>query len=255
MGFLHEGHLSLVRKSKASTDVTVVSIFVNPTQFAPNEDLEKYPRDIEQDKSLLLKEGVDIIFIPSAKDIYPYDFQTYISVEKITQTLEGESRPTHFKGVTTVVNILFNLVTPDIAFFGQKDAQQAAVIKQMVKDLKLPIKIEVCPIVREPDGLAMSSRNVYLSADERKDALVLYSSLLKGKKLIFEGETEPQVVIDNMTNRFSNIASAQLEYIKIVEENTFEIPLFLENNNNYLLLVACRMGKTRLIDNIKVELH
>ena len=254
MGFLHEGHLSLVRKSKSSTDVTVVSIFVNPTQFAPNEDLEKYPRDIEKDKALLLKEGVDVLFIPLAKDIYPDDFQTYISVEKITQTLEGQSRPTHFKGVTTVVNILFNLVTPDVAFFGQKDAQQASVIKQMVKDLKLPVKIEICPIVREPDGLAMSSRNVYLSPTERVDALVLYTSLLKGEKLIFEGERDVQIILDNLTNRFSNIASAKLEYVKIVEEETFEIPRLLENNN-YIMLIACRIGKTRLIDNLLITIE
>lgn len=255
MGFLHEGHLSLIRKSKLCTDFTVVSIFINPTQFAPHEDLENYPRNIERDSTMLLNENVDLLFIPSAKDIYPDNFQTYVSVEKITRILEGESRPAHFKGVTTVVNILFNLVTPDIAFFGQKDAQQASVIKSMVKDLKQQVQIEVCPIIREADGLAMSSRNIYLSDVERTDALVLFSALMTGKRLIENGERLVDNIIVEMKKQFHTISSAQLEYIKIVQADNFHLQDKLESNNKYLILVACRIGKTRLIDNMIIELH
>lgn len=252
MGFLHEGHLSLVRKSKSLTDITVVSIFVNPTQFSPNEDLEKYPRDLEKDKTLLLSEGTDLLFIPSVKEIYPDDFQTYVSVEKMTALLEGETRPTHFKGVTTIVNILFNIVLPDIAFFGQKDAQQSVVIKQMVKDLKLPVKIEVCPIVREPDGLAMSSRNIYLSPEERNDALVLSAALKAGSELIKSGEKDTAKLINEMRVFFEKITSARLDYIQIVDEESFISSTKLVSEKKYFILCACRIGKTRLIDNLLV---
>jgi pantoate--beta-alanine ligase len=185
MGYLHEGHLSLIRESKKTCDVTIVSIFVNPTQFGPSEDFNSYPRNIEKDNKLLEKEEVDYLFLPSAEEIYPKNFQTYVNVEYITKKLEGEFRPTHFRGVSTVVLILLNCVQPDYAYFGQKDAQQLAMIKQMVKDLKLDVKIVGCPIVREKDGLAMSSRNVYLSSVEREDALVLYRSLELEKKIIY----------------------------------------------------------------------
>lgn len=252
MGFLHEGHLSLVRKSKSQTDITVVSIFVNPTQFAPNEDLEKYPRDIEQDKSLLLNESTDILFIPKADEIYPADFQTYVNVEQLTKQLEGETRPTHFKGVTTIVNILFNIVQPDFAYFGQKDAQQQAVIKRMVKDLKLSVKIEVCPIVRENDGLAMSSRNIYLSKTERADALVLSRAINAGNQLILKGEKDPEKLISGMKMLFENINSARLDYIQIVDEQTFVSSVELVSGRKYFILCACRIGKTRLIDNLLI---
>ena len=249
MGFLHEGHLSLVKRSKELCDVTVVSIFVNPTQFSPSEDLALYPRNIEKDNKLLLEQKVDYLFYPGADEIYPENFQTFVAVNHITKKLEGEFRPTHFKGVTTVVNILFNSVMPHHAFFGQKDAQQAAVIKQMVNDLKMPINIIVCPIARETDGLAMSSRNVYLSKDERKDALALYNALQKAKKLIDEGEMIGSIIISEMMTIIEKVKSSKFEYIKIVESKSFETVTELKSSNDYYILVACKIGNTRLIDN------
>ena len=253
MGFLHEGHLSLIRQSKKTCDVTIVSIFVNPTQFGPSEDFNSYPRDVQRDNKLLEDEGVDFLFLPSTEEIYPKNFQTYVNVEYVTKKLEGEFRPTHFRGVATVVMILFNCIQPDYAFFGQKDAQQLAVIKQMVKDLKLDIKIIGCPIVRESDGLAMSSRNVYLSPLERKEALVLYRSLELARELIDSGEKRVNVILSDMTELFSKIPSANLDYIKIVEADTFEIIDELEKGKEYFVLIACKIGKTRLIDNAKIE--
>ncbi len=185
-GFLHDGHLKLISRSKQASDVTIVSLFVNPTQFGPKEDFKKYPRNVERDKALLKNQKVDFLFVPEPDEIYPAGFQTYVSVEKITSILEGESRPTHFRGVTTIVSILFNIVKPDKAFFGQKDAQQAFVIKRMTDDLKFDTKVVSIPIVREKDGLALSSRNVHLSEDERKDALVLSHSLIYARKVNFK---------------------------------------------------------------------
>jgi pantoate--beta-alanine ligase len=249
MGFLHEGHLSLVKRSKELCDVTIVSIFVNPTQFSPSEDLALYPRDIDKDNKLLLEQKVDYLFYPNADEIYPDNFQTFVAVDHITKKLEGEFRPAHFKGVTTVVNILFNCVMPDHSFFGQKDAQQAAVIKQMVNDLKIPVNIIVCPIVRETDGLAMSSRNVYLSVDERKDALALYNAIQKAKKMIDEGERRGSLIISEMMTIIEKVKSSNLDYIKIVEKESFETVDELKSRNEYYILVACKIGNTRLIDN------
>jgi len=249
MGFLHEGHLSLVKRSKELCDVTIVSIFVNPTQFSPSEDLALYPRDIEKDNKLLLEQKVDYLFYPDANEIYPENFQTFVAVNHITKKLEGEFRPAHFKGVTTVVNILFNCVMPDHTFFGQKDAQQAAVIKQMVNDLKIPVNIIVCPIVRETDGLAMSSRNVYLLEDERKDALALYNALQKAKKMIDEGERRVSLIISEMMTIIEKVKSSKLEYIKIVESKSFEVGEELKSSDEYYILIACKIGNTRLIDN------
>jgi pantoate--beta-alanine ligase len=249
MGFLHEGHLSLVKRSKELCDVTIVSIFVNPTQFSPSEDLAQYPRDIEKDNKLLLEQKVDYLFYPDANEIYPENFQTFVAVNHITKKLEGEFRPAHFKGVTTVVNILFNCVMPDHTFFGQKDAQQAAVIKQMVNDLKIPVNIIVCPIVRETDGLAMSSRNVYLLEDERKDALALYNALQKAKKMIDEGERRVSLIISEMMTIIEKVKSSKLEYIKIVESKSFEVGEELKSSDEYYILIACKIGNTRLIDN------
>lgn len=254
MGYLHEGHLSLIRESKKTCDVTVVSIFVNPTQFGLSEDYDSYPRDVERDNKLLKDEEVDYLFLPSTEEIYPKNFHTYINVESITKKLEGEFRPTHFRGVSTVVLILLNGVQPDYAFFGQKDAQQLAVIKQMVRDLKLNIKIIGCPIVREEDGLAMSSRNVYLSSTERKEALVLHRSLKLAKKIISSGERTVGIILSAMTELFSKIPSANLDYINIVESDTFEIVDELKSGGEYYVLIACKILKTRLIDNIKIEL-
>lgn len=255
MGYLHDGHLSLVKRSRELCDATFVSIFVNPTQFSPTEDLEKYPRDLERDKKLLEKQGVDYLFFPSVEEIYPKNFQTFVNVEHISKKLEGEFRPTHFKGVTTIVNILLNIINPEHAFFGQKDAQQATIIKQMITDLKMSTKINVCPIVREPDGLAMSSRNIYLSDVEREDALVLYKSLQAAKQTIKNGERKITIIIAEMVSIISAVKSANLDYVRIVESNLFEPVENLEAGNEYYILVACKIGKTRLIDNelIKVS--
>ncbi len=249
MGYLHNGHLSLVRKSKELCNKTIVSIFVNPAQFSPSEDLADYPRDIDRDSNHLIGCGVDYLFFPDIDDIYPKNFQTFVNVENITTKLEGEFRPTHFRGVTTIVAILLNCVNPDKAFFGQKDAQQAAVIEQMVSDLKISVEIIVCPIVRETDGLAMSSRNVYLSESERKDALVLSKSLKIAKSIIEHGERNVTQVLFEMNALFSEVSSANLDYIKIVEAQTFDFVDTLEKGKEYYILIACKIGKTRLIDN------
>lgn len=255
MGFLHEGHLSLIRKSKKTTDITVVSIFVNPSQFAPNEDLSKYPRDFKRDKKLLAVENIDFIFHPSAEEMYPENYRTYVTVNDITAKLEGEFRPTHFKGVTTVVSMLFNAVKPDRAFFGQKDAQQAAVIRQMVRDLKFNIKIDVCPIIREPDGLALSSRNIFLSPLERQDALVLNRSLKLASKLIKEGEFETRKILKGMAKIINSVQCSNPDYISIVDAESFDKISKLKRGNNYYILIACKIGTTRLIDNIHIRVR
>ncbi len=253
MGYLHKGHISLIRRSLKLADVTIVSIFVNPVQFAPNEDFEKYPRNLRRDKNLLRKEKVDILFCPAVSEIYKEDFQSYVEVISISQKFEGEFRPAHFRGVTTVVSILFNCVKPDFAFFGQKDAQQAAVIKRMVKDLKFDLEVIICPIVREKDGLALSSRNVYLSAQERKDALVLNNSLKLAAKMIKEGERQPSEILSEMERLIRSIKSANLDYVKIVRQDSFTEVESLETGLKYYLLVACKIGKTRLIDNMLIK--
>lgn len=253
MGYLHEGHLSLVDKAVELSDVTVVSIFVNPAQFAPNEDFEDYPRDMERDKKLLIERGADVVFAPSVEEIYPKKFQTYVNVVEITQKLEGEHRPTHFKGVTTIVSILFNSVKPNLAVFGQKDAQQTAVIKRMVSDLKFDIDIILAPIVREDDGLAMSSRNLYLPDKERNDALVLYKSLKTAEDMIKSGEDDTGKVIAEMKKVINTVGTSDLDYIDIVEASTFERVKKLQRNNEYYVLIACKIGKTRLIDNLLIK--
>ena len=252
MGYLHKGHLSLIRKSKQKCDVTVVSIFVNPTQFGPSEDFNSYPRDINRDSELLEKEGVDFLFLPSNEEIYHQEFQTYVDVEFITKNLEGEFRAGHFRGVATVVLILFNCIQPDYAFFGQKDAQQVSLIKQMVKDLKVNTEITMCPIVRESDGLAMSSRNIYLSPSEREDSLVLYHSLELAKRNISNGEKITEKIISDMEFHISKVESAKIDYIRIVNADNFEIIDELIKGKDYFVLVACKIGKTRLIDNILI---
>jgi pantoate--beta-alanine ligase len=254
MGFLHEGHLSLVKKAKQVTDFVVVSIFVNPAQFTLGEDFTKYPRDEERDKKLLEELNVDVIFIPDAEEIYPKDFQTSVEVDEITKGLEGEFRPTHFKGVTTIVSILFNSVMPDVAIFGQKDAQQAVVIRQMVNDLKYNIEINVEPIIREPDGLAMSSRNVYLNNKEKSDALILYKSLIFAKEKISNGEREVKKIIIGMKEIINSVNTSSLDYIRVVKYSDFSEVDKLEKGNEYCILIACRIGKTRLIDNIIVKI-
>lgn len=254
MGFLHEGHLSLVKASKSENDITVVSIFVNPTQFGPNEDLSKYPRDFNRDESLLSENGTDYIFYPNVEEIYPNGFQTYVIQEQISSFLEGAVRPVHFRGVTTIVSILFNIVKPQRAYFGQKDAQQCAVLKRMVTDLCFDLEMKICPIVREPDGLAMSSRNVYLLQQERLDALVLSQSLNMAVEMIRRGERDCNKIKERAISLLSDIPSANPDYFEIVDFDSFEIASMLESKKSYFLLTACKIGKTRLIDNQLIHL-
>ncbi len=249
MGFLHQGHLSLVRSCREENDLTVVSIFVNPAQFGPAEDLQQYPRDPEEDIALLEKESTDILFMPENDEIYPQPYRTYINVEGLDKMLCGQTRPGHFRGVATVVLKLFNLVCPARAYFGQKDAQQAIVIRQMVRDLNLPVQIRVLAIVRDSDGLALSSRNVYLSPTERQAALLLPRSLQKAAVLIGSGVAESQVIRASMQEELNRDPLLATEYISIVNlQDLQEIPVIEAGNT--LIAVAVRAGRTRLIDNL-----
>lgn len=251
MGALHEGHLSLIRAAKAKSDVVASSIFVNPTQFGPNEDFSRYPRDLEKDLALLERDGVDLVFVPSVEEMYPQQSVTWVAVEGLSDRLCGKSRPGHFRGVATVVAKLFNIVEPDIAFFGQKDAAQVAIIRRMVRDLNMPVQIEVCPIVREPDGLALSSRNAYLSPEQRQDALVLFRSLLRVRELFADGERNPAILIKAAKNVLSGSSAVRLDYFEIVDPDELT-PLALINQPA-LVAVAAFVGNTRLIDNIVLE--
>ncbi len=251
MGALHIGHISLIRAARRQTDYVVVSIFVNPTQFGPAEDFDKYPRPFDEDLQICREQGVDLVFAPDAKEMYPTKNITWVNVEKLTETLCGRTRPGHFRGVTTVCAKLFNIVRPDVAFFGQKDAQQAVVIKRMVTDLNMPLKIQVCPTVREEDGLAVSSRNKYLSESERKDASLLYKSLQKAKQLIGTGVTNPEQIIAQMRKILAQSTLLETEYIEIVEPETLE-PLN-PVKGPALIALAVRCGSVRLIDNILVD--
>ncbi|HOK08276.1 MAG TPA: pantoate--beta-alanine ligase [Candidatus Hydrogenedens sp.] len=249
MGALHEGHLSLMRASVAENDVTVVSIFVNPTQFAPNEDYESYPRSFEKDRKMCFSVGVDVIYNPTAEMMYPNDFSTYVVVENVSEGLCGKSRPHFFRGVATVVTKLFNAVLPDRAYFGQKDAQQCAVIKRMVRDLDMGIEIVEMPIVREEDGLAMSSRNQYLTPTQRKQALCISRGLFKVNDMIKQGERSIDKIKDVLSSEMSEL---DIDYIEIVNGDTME-PLN-ELSGNVLIAVAVWVGRARLIDNIKVQI-
>ena len=248
MGYLHEGHLSLVRGARAQSRSVVVSIFVNPTQFGPHEDLASYPRDIERDLTLLVEEAVDAVFMPSAAEIYPGQFGVYVDGGKITERLEGACRPGHFRGVATVVAKLFNIVRPTRAYFGQKDAQQVAVIKKMVADLNMDLEVVALPTVREPDGLAMSSRNVYLNPAERRAALVLYRALCLAQRLWREGETDAGRLRREMAALIKKEPLASIDYVSIAGTDTLnELD---EVKPPVLLSLAVRIGGTRLIDNI-----
>ena len=252
MGFLHEGHLSLIRKAKTLCDVAVVSIFVNPAQFGPNEDFDSYPRDLARDEKLCAAENVQILFYPIREEMYPSPYFTYVHVEKLDQTMCGTSRPGHFRGVTTIVTKLFNAVKPHVAVFGQKDYQQAVIIRQMVKDLNMDVKIVVAPIVREPDGLAMSSRNSYLSPQQRKDALVLYKSLQQAEKMIKSGERSADKIQREMKALIKTAAGAEIDYIAIADGDNLN-PL-REVRDKTLIALAVKFGKTRLIDNTIIRL-
>ncbi len=247
MGYLHEGHLSLIRLAKSECENVVVSIFVNPTQFGANEDLSKYPRDLERDLSLIEPLGVDLVWTPTAEIMYPTGYQTWVEVDAITRPLEGSMRPTHFKGVTTVVAKLFNAVQPHKAYFGQKDAQQAAVIRQMVRDLNFPIDVIVCPIVREADGLAMSSRNKYLEGADRKAATVLFRALSAAKDAYEGGERNAEVLRGKMKEVLESEPRAQIQYVSCADYDSLEELEVVKGKT--LLSMAVILGKTRLIDN------
>lgn len=249
MGYLHEGHLSLVRLAREQSKSVVTSIFVNPTQFGPNEDLDAYPRDIPKDLSLLEAEGVDLVWMPTPKIMYPEGFQSWVDVAEITQLLEGAQRPGHFRGVTTVVAKLFNAVQPDKAFFGQKDAQQVAVIKQMVRDLNFPLEIVVGPIQREPDGLALSSRNVYLDEAQRQAATVLNRALKAAKAAHEAGERSGEVIRQTMTDTILAEPRAEMQYVSCVHPRSLQ-ELDEIDEAGALLSMAVFVGKTRLIDNM-----
>ncbi|MCX5811729.1 MAG: pantoate--beta-alanine ligase [Proteobacteria bacterium] len=247
MGYLHEGHLSLIRKAKEVSDIVVASIFVNPTQFGPSEDLAKYPRDFERDRDLLDREHTDIIFFPDVKEMYPERYSTYIQVRELEDHLCGKIRMGHFIGVATVVAKLFNIVKPHFAVFGQKDYQQLKVIERMVRDLNMDLKIVPYPTVREPDGLAMSSRNTYLSPAERKKALLIYASMKKVEGLFKAGQRNVSVLIEEIKQILSSEEGVQIEYVTISDAETLiEIDRI---ENKAVLAIACRVGKTRLIDN------
>ncbi len=250
MGFLHGAHLALVKIAKELGDKTVVSIFVNPLQFGPKEDFREYPRDLERDLALLEKEKVDAVFIPETEEMYPPDFQTYVEVTKLTTGLCGAFRPGHFKGVTTVVLKLFNIVNPDIAIFGEKDYQQLQVIKQMIKDLNLDIEIVAHPTVREKDGLAMSSRNIYLSSAERESAISLYKALLLAQKLVKEGEKDSQKIKEEMEKFIYSFPFTKVQYIEFVDPQTLD-PID-KINKPVLCALAVYVGKARLIDNMLI---
>ena len=248
MGALHEGHLSLVREARRMCDVVVVSVFVNPTQFGPSEDYEDYPRDLTKDTALLTDYNVDYIFAPAAEEIYPKDFSTYVNVGGLSKLLEGESRPGHFRGVATVVAILFNTVRPDFAFFGQKDAQQAVIIKRMVRDLAFDTEIVVSPTVREDSGLAISSRNLYLDAEEQQSAAVIHRALKQAKEIYKKGERHAGKIAEIVRATIETEPRVRVDYVSVVDAETLE-KLDKLDERPMLVAVAAYVGKTRLIDN------
>ena len=253
MGALHIGHISLIEAAVKQCDFVVVSIFVNPTQFGPGEDFEKYPRPLNSDLKICRKTGVDVVFAPTQEQMYPSENLTWVNVEKLTELLCGQFRPTHFRGVTTVCAKLFNVVAPDFAFFGRKDAQQAIVIKRMVADLNMPLEIVICPTVRQPDGLAVSSRNKYLTEEQKKDATLIYKSLQKCREMIDDGATNSETIIAEMRKILNQAPSIEIEYISIVDAET------LQNIDNIagkvLTAVAVQIGPARLIDNMLVDVR
>jgi len=251
MGYFHQGHLSLMRIARKKSAILIVSIFVNPTQFGRKEDFKSYPRDLQRDKRLLEKLGCDYSFCPKTEDMYPEGYESYVEVENSTKVLEGAFRPGHFKGVATIVAKLFNIVQPDIAIFGQKDFQQAVVIRRMAKDLNFPVKIVVAPTKREKSGLALSSRNSYLSNEEKRQALALYQSLNLAKKMIESGERDSTKIKDKMRRCILRKPKAKIDYISINDSETLE-PL-RRLKGSVLISLAVEIGKTRLIDNIKIK--
>jgi pantoate--beta-alanine ligase len=251
MGYLHEGHLSLIKRGLKTADVVVTTIFVNPAQFAPGEDFDKYPRDTKGDLEKIKQAGGQVAFVPKMADMYPDDFKTHVTVEKLTKKLEGEARPTHFEGVTTIVAKLFNIVRPDIALFGMKDFQQAVVLKQMVRDLNWPIKMVICPTVREKDGLAMSSRNSYLSPEQRMQATALYQALKGARNLCDNGETRISEILRYMRQTLHDVSpSAKIDYIAFTDMETLSPRARIEEDT--VASMAVRFDKIRLIDNMQL---
>jgi pantoate--beta-alanine ligase len=253
MGALHPGHISLIEAARRETGFVVATIFVNPTQFGPNEDLSRYPRPLDRDLEMCGKAGVDLVFVPEVPTIYPPGFSTYVEVEGLQCLWEGASRPGHFRGVATVVLKLFNIVGADVAYFGQKDAQQARIIQQMVRDLDVPIRIQVCPIIREPDGLALSSRNVYLDPEQRKNAVALSQALHEAKAKIEAGERSAGVILQGMAARIEATPGAKLDYAAVVDAITLQSVDSLKGE--ILLALAVRFGATRLIDNVLLRVE
>lgn len=251
MGALHNGHLSLIHKARSENDFTVVSIFVNPAQFGRGEDFKKYPRNLSRDAALCKKSGVDLLFIPQAEKMYPAGYKTYIRVNELGEVLCGPSRPGHFQGVTTVVAKLFNIISPDSAYFGQKDAQQAVIIKKMAEDLNMPVKIKILPTAREKDGLALSSRNAYLNMRERKDALVLNGSLELARALVKRGMKDPGRIKKIIKNIIRTKKSAKIDYVEIVDAR--DLSGLSKIRKNSLIALAVRIGRTRLIDNVIIK--
>lgn len=252
MGALHEGHLSLIQRAREECDLVVVSIFVNPTQFGPGEDFDRYPRNLKNDIKVCEREGVDVVFAPSVERMYPRDFSTWVEVKgSLTETLEGAHRPGHFRGVTTVLTKLFNIVAPDRSYFGEKDYQQAMIVRKLVKELNIPTQIVLLPTVREIDGLACSSRNRYLNREERKAARVLYQSLLRAKTEIQDGEDDPSYIISTMRDLILEEPLAKIDYIAIVNPETLEPVKKIKGE--VLVALAVRIGKTRLIDNMRIQ--
>ncbi|MBQ3299798.1 MAG: pantoate--beta-alanine ligase [Ruminococcus sp.] len=251
MGYLHEGHQSLIKRAVAENDRVVVSVFVNPIQFAPNEDLETYPRDLEADCALCESTGAVMVFHPEPKEMYGDDFTTFVDMTGVTKELCGKSRPTHFRGVCTVVNKLFNIAMPDRAYFGQKDAQQLAVIRRMVRNLNMNLEVVGCPIIREADGLAKSSRNTYLSPEERKAALVLSKAIFMGERMIKDGEHDGEKVLSAMRELIESEPLARIDYVEMVKWDSIEIHHTVDGT--VLVAIAVYIGKTRLIDNFIAE--
>ncbi len=247
MGYLHEGHLSLIREGKKHANVVVLSIFVNPIQFGPGEDLARYPTDLDRDMALAKKEGVDLVFLPQKEVMYGKGHETFVDLEKLPTHLCGNSRPGHFRGVATVVSKLFNIVKPQVALFGEKDYQQLAIIRRMVEDLNFDIRVIGCPIVREPDGLAMSSRNSYLSSEQRKSALCLYGALKKARKTLAQGCRDVKAIINDLVEFINSHKETQIDYIDFCDPDTLERVSRIEGKT--LLALAVKVGNTRLIDN------
>ena len=247
MGYLHEGHESLLNAARKQNDMVVLSVYVNPTQFGAGEDYEKYPRDIARDEEIAKKAGVDVIFCPTNEEMYPEGYSTYVEVKNLTDNLCGVARPGHFTGVSTVVTKLFEIVKPDIAYFGQKDAQQAVVIKKLIEDLNMEVILKILPIIRETDGLAVSSRNVYLAGRERRDATILFQSLKRAEELFKNGEHKSQKIIQDMEELIKGKDTTKIDYLKVVDTESLKDVKMIKNK--VLVALAVFIGKTRLVDN------